>query len=69
MIYNVPLSDLVQFLWVVDDDLDPHLHFGLLQAEVQAGYLSIYNTLHHFCGYTKQAFDGRNRLKLKRKEE
>ena len=47
---NPPLSDLVKLLWVVNEDLDPHLHFGLLQAEVQASNLRIYDTLHHSFG-------------------
>lgn len=43
----LPLSDLVKLLWVTDDDLNSHLHLGLLQAEVQASNLGIGNTLHH----------------------
>lgn len=46
-IYTLPLSDLVEFFRVVDDDLDAHLHLGLLQAEVQAGNLGVCNTLDH----------------------
>lgn len=45
--HNLPLSDLVKLFWVVDNDLDSHLHFGFLQAEVQAGNLGIDNTLNH----------------------
>lgn len=47
---NVPLSDLVEFFWVTDDDLDSHLHLGLLQAEVQASNLGVGNTLYHAFG-------------------
>lgn len=45
--YILPLSDLVKLLWVVDDDLDSHLHLGLLQAEVQASNLSVDDTFYH----------------------
>ncbi len=51
---NVPLSDLVKLLWVVDDDLDSHLHLGLLQAEVKASNLGIGNTLYHAFMKNKQ---------------
>ena len=44
---SLPLSDLVELLWVIDDDLDAHLHLCLLKAEVQAGDLGIGHTLHH----------------------
>lgn len=43
----LPLSDLVELLWVTDDDLNSHLHLGLLQAEVQASNLGVGNTLYH----------------------
>lgn len=49
-----PLPYLVELLWVVNNDLYSHLHFGLLQAEVQAGNLGINNTLHHACEQTHQ---------------
>lgn len=49
---NTPLSDLVKLLWVVNEDLDSHLHLGLLQAEVQAGNLSVDHTFHHAFGHT-----------------
>lgn len=42
-----PLSDLVELLGVVDDDLDSHLHLGFLQAEVQACDLGVDYSLHH----------------------
>lgn len=44
-----PLSDLVELLWVINNNLYTHLHFGLLQAEVQASDLGINDTLHHTC--------------------
>lgn len=50
----LPLSDLIKLFWVVDDDLDSHLHLGLLQAEVQASDLGVNNTLHHAWKNTKQ---------------
>lgn len=43
------MSDLVELLWVVDDDLDSHLHLGLLQTEVQASDLGIDHTFDHAC--------------------
>lgn len=46
-VWTLPLSDLVQLLRVVDDDLDAHLHLGLLQAEVQAGDLGVCDALDH----------------------
>lgn len=46
----IPLSDLVQLFWVTNNDLDSHLHLGLLQAEVQASNFGVGNTLDHACG-------------------
>lgn len=54
VVWTLPLPDLVQFLRVVDDDLDAHLHLGLLQAEVQAGNLGVCNTLDHSFAWTEQ---------------
>lgn len=45
---NPPLSDLVELLWVSNDDLDTHFQLGLLQAEVQAGNFGIDNPFRHF---------------------
>lgn len=44
---SLPLSDLVKLLWVADDDLNSHLHLGLLQTEVQASDLGVSETLYH----------------------
>lgn len=49
---NIPLSDLVEFFRVIDDDLDSHLHLGLLKAEVQTSDLGVGNTLDHAFGLT-----------------
>lgn len=46
-VLHSPLSDLVKLLWVTDKDLDSHLHFGLLQTEVQASNLGIKDALYH----------------------
>lgn len=43
-----PLSDLVELLWVSNDDLDTHFQLGLLEAEVQARNFGIDNTFCHF---------------------
>lgn len=51
---NRPLPDLVQLLWVSDDDLDTHFQLGLLEAEVQAGNFGIDNTFCHFYMENKQ---------------
>lgn len=60
-LYYLPLSDLVKLLWVVDDDLDSHLHLGLLQAEVQASNLGVNDTLYHAFGKnTKSMFNRGN---------
>ena len=45
-----PLSDQVELLRIVNDNLDTHLHFGLLQAEVEASYLGVGNTFYHSFG-------------------
>lgn len=42
-----PLSDLIELLWITDDNLNAQLHLGLLQAEVQTGYLGVGHALHH----------------------
>lgn len=55
--YILPLSDLVKLLWVVDDDLDSHLHLGLLQAEVQASNLSVDDTFYHAFRWTQKQHD------------
>lgn len=52
--YYLPLSDLVKLLWVIDDDLDSHLHLGLLQAEVQASNLGVSDALYHAFGKTQK---------------
>lgn len=58
-IYYQPLSDLVKLLGVVDDDLDSHLHLGLLQAEIQASDLGVSDALYHAFGKTqKSMFNG-----------
>lgn len=54
---DLPLSDLVKLLWIVDNDLYSHLHLGLLQAEVQASNLGVNDALYHAFGKnTKQHF-------------
>lgn len=51
---NRPLSDLVELLWVSNDDLDTHFQLGLLEAEVQAGNFGIDDTFCHFYVENKQ---------------
>lgn len=51
---NPPLSDLVELLWVSNDDLDTHFQLGLLQAEVQAGNFGIDNPFCHFYADSKR---------------
>lgn len=60
MLHNEPLSDLVKLLWVVNDDLNSHLHLALLQAEVQARNLGVDHSLHHAFGPKNRLFNMAN---------
>ena len=52
--HDQPLSDLVELLWVADNDLDSHLHFGFLETEVQASNLGVNNALYHAFGKNRK---------------
>lgn len=56
------MSDLVKLLWVVDNNLDSHLHLGLLQAEVQASNLGVNDTLYHAFGKTQNSMFDRGNI-------
>ena len=47
MLFKGKIQETLEFLGVVNDNMDAHLHFGLLEGEIETRDLCILNLLGH----------------------